>query len=58
MFCLRVSARALSVIEEVSAKTAKATILDHPSQSLKIIYFPATPKWSKESCNVANTLLL
>ena len=37
------------------------TILDHPSQNLEIIYFPAMlqrNQWPKESCYVANTLFL
>ena len=33
-------------------------ILDHPSQNLKIIYFPAMLQWPKESYYVANTLFL
>ena len=44
--------------EELGAKTAQVTILDHPSQKLKIIYLPALLQWLKDSCYVANTLFL
>ena len=33
-------------------------VLDHPSQNLKNICFPAMLQWPKESCYVANTLIL
>ena len=41
-------------IEELGAKTAKVTILDQPSQNLRIIYFPAMLQWPNESYHVAN----
>ena len=37
---------------------AKVTILDHPSQNLQIIDFPATLQRPNESYYVANTLFL
>ena len=42
--------------EELGAKTAlEVTILDHPSQSLQITYFPAMLQWPNDSYYVADT---
>ena len=46
------------IIEELGAKTAKVTILDHPSQNIQIIYLLAMLQWPNESYYVANTLFL
>ena len=59
-FCFQTVAVCLLTkqIEELGAKTAQVTILDHPSQNLQNIYFPAMLQWPNELYHVANTLFL
>ena len=46
---MAVSFLGLLTIEELGARTALVTILDHSSENLQIIYFPAMLQWPNES---------